>query len=146
MQNLDNESILLISEGKYSEQELEKIFALKALKENPGILGNAFTFEKLVYVLNGLKPNVMMLEPPTILHIAKAIKFLQNEFLDHKWHPEIKQYIAHVAYEEGWFTLPEILLFAQNELNSLHQNIELDEEQKEIQKLKHLAIEKYLNI
>lgn len=142
---MDNESIILLSEGKHSEQELEKIFALKALQENPGILGNAFTFEKLCYVLNDLKPNITALEPPTILHIVKAVQFLEKQFPDHNWHPEIKQYIAYVAHEEGWVKLPSLLLFAQHELDMLHQNLDLDDDQKKLQELKHLAVDKYLS-
>jgi len=142
---MDNESIILLSEGKHSEQELEKIFALKALQENPGILGNAFTFEKLCYVLNDLKPNITALEPPTTLHLAKAIQFLEKEYPKHNWHPEIKQYIAAISWEEGWVTLPGLLSFAQHELDMLHQNLELDEDQKKLQELKHLAVDKYLS-
>lgn len=146
MKHLDNETILLINE-KLNESQLERIFALKALKENPLILDNVFTFEKLVYVLNDIKPNVDFFEPPTILHIAKAIKFLLEEYPDHKWHFEINQYIAHIAHEEGWVILPTVLSFVQEALTELQKNkeIELDAEQLKIQELKHKAVEKYLS-
>jgi hypothetical protein len=146
MHDMDNETIILLSEGAHSEQQLEKIFALKALQENPGILGNAFTFEKLCYVLNDLKPNVIALEPPTILHIAKAVQFLEKQFPNHNWHPEIKQYIAAIAWEEGWVSLPGLLSFAQHELDMLHQNLDLDDDQKQLQTLKHEAVERYLKV
>lgn len=145
MNNLDNETILLINNEKLNENQLEKLFALKALKENPSILDNVFSFEKLVYVLNDIKPNIDFFEPPTILHIAKAIKFLSEQYPDHQWHFEINQYIAHIAHEEGWVSLPAILSFAQDALKELHKNTEFDEEQLKIQNLKHKAVEKYLS-
>jgi hypothetical protein len=138
-----NDTAVLINDGKLSEIQLEKIFALKALKSNPGLLGNVFSFEKLVYVLNGVKPNVDIFDPPTILHIAKALHILG---IKEEWHTEIKKYIAHLAKEEGWVYLPKVLDFAQPELDEISHSVELDEEQKAIQKLKHQAIEKYLVI
>lgn len=141
---MDNETILLINETK-SEDELELIFALKALKENSLILENAFTFEKIVYVLNKIKPNVTYLELPNILMIAKAVQYLNKNYNDNiEWHPEIKMYIAYIAKEEGWVKLPKILSFADHELSLLNINIELDEEQKILQDLKHKAVEMYL--
>lgn len=141
---MDNESVVLINE-KLTELQLEKLFALKALRENPGILGNVFSFEKLVYVLNGCKPNVDVLEPPTILHVAKAIQFLNKNYSDNlDWHTEIKKYIACIAHDEGWHTLPEILNFAQNDLDELQKNVELDAEQQKFQELKHKAVKEYL--
>lgn len=148
---MDNETIILINDGKLSENQLEKTFALKALLNNPGILGNIFSFEKLVYVLNNMKPNVETFEPPTILHIAKAIQHLNLHYfhdldIDKNWHPEIKRYIAYLAQEEGWVYLPEILKFAQEDLNEISHAVELDEEQKQVQELKHKAVQKYLVI
>ena len=139
---MDNETILLINDNKLTEIQLERIFALKALNENPGILENVFTFEKLVYVMNGLKPNVVMFDPPTILHIAKAVRALDLKDLN----SEIKKFIAHLAFEEGWFDLPGVLSFAQPELDEISNRIVLDEDQKVMQKLKHKAVEKYLVI
>jgi hypothetical protein len=142
---MDNETIVLINDNKLSEQELEKVFALKALQENPGILGNVFAFEKLCYVLNNLKPNTTALQPPTILHLAKAIQFLQKEYPEHHWHREVKEYIAQIALDEGWYLLPSILNFAQKELDAIsYKKEELDEDQKKLQELKHLAVNKYL--
>jgi hypothetical protein len=145
MLNIDNETIILVDEGKRSESELEKIFALKALRQNPGILGNAFTFEKLCYVLNDLKPDINTFEPPTILHICKAIQFLEKQYPNFNWHPEIKEYIAQIGLDEGWYLLPSVLNFAQKELDAIsYKKEELNEDQKKMQELKHLAVKKYL--
>lgn len=140
---MDNDTILLLNETK-SEQELEFLFALKALKANPSLLENAFTFEKLVYVLNKQKPNVTHLEPPNILMIAKAIDFLKKDDPDIEFHREIAMYIACIAHEEGWIKLPEILSFADSQLALLTVEHELDEEQKALQDLKHKAVKMYL--
>lgn len=139
---MDNETAVLINDGKLNENQLEKIFALKATKANPGLLGNVFAFEKLVYVLNDLKPNVDIFDPPTILHIAKAIHLLGEQ----DWHIEVKKYIAHLAKEEGWVYLPEVLSFAQPELDEISHSVELDEDQQAVQNMKHHAVRKYLVI
>lgn len=140
---MDNETLLLLNEKK-SEQEMEFLFALKALKENTQMLDNAFVFEKMVYVLNHMKPNVTQLEPPNILMVAKAVDYLNKNFGKIDFHQEIKMYIAHIAFDEGWFTLPDVLSFAENQLDLLHVKIELDEEQKALQDLKHKAVAMYL--
>ena len=114
---------------------------MKAIHANPGLLDNAFVFEKICYALNHTKPNVEYFEPASILQIAKAISKLPL----HTWNNEIKQYVAHIARQEGWVTLPKILLFAQHDLEMLSSSVELDEDQKKVQQLKHLAVEKYLN-
>jgi hypothetical protein len=139
---MENDTIVLINDGKLTETQLERIFALRALKNNPEILENVFTFEKLVYVMNGLKPNVDIFDPPTILHIAKAVHELHLTDLNF----EIRMFIAHIAFDEGWVTLPKVLSFAQPELDELSNEIELDEDQQAMQNMKHKAIEKYLVI
>lgn len=145
MHDFDNETILLLNEGKYSELDLEKMFALKAFNGNRTLFeSNWFAFEKLCNVLNDIKPNVNIMEPITLLQAAKAIKEIKKYCKDFNPEQEIRQYIANIAHEEGWYKLPEVLNFAQSELNMLQQNIELDEEQKKIQQLKHIAVEKYL--
>lgn len=145
MNNLDNETILLFNNNKLSEDKLEKIFALKALNENKSLFeNNWFAFEKLSNVLNNIKPNINILEPISVLQASKAIKVLTSNF---EFSPgqEVKQYIAHIAHEEGWAKLPDILNFCQNELNLLQpQSINLDDEQMKIQNLKHIAVAKYL--
>jgi len=141
MDDLDNETIVLLSGDRATELELERHFALKALRHNPGILSNVTTFEKLCFVLNDIKPNMETFEPPCILVVAKALHELEKH---PEWNNEIVQFIAHIAHEEGWHTLPEILKFAQAALEDLQEDCELDEEQQKIQSLKHLAVKKYL--
>jgi len=140
--DLDNETICLINEGRYTENEMEKIFALKALESNSGILDNVHTFSKLMQVMNNLKPSVETFEPISILVIAKGIKELRLQ--EHDFNNEIKFYIAHIAFEEGWIKLPEILNWAQEELDELSFEFELDEDITKMQELKHKAVERYL--
>lgn len=141
---MDNETIVLINnEGLYNENQLEKLFALKALKKNPGILGNVHTFQCLCYVLNGIKPNVTSFEPVTLLNIVKAVNELKMGE-DFDWHDEIRQYIAHLAFEEGWINLPEILKFSQEQLDELNCEFEMDEDIQKMQELKHEAVKRYL--
>ncbi len=140
MLNHDNETLLLINE-KLSEIQLERVFALKALSVNPEILDNPVVFEKMVYVLNEIKPNFEAFNPPTTLQVAKAASMLGSR----TWHPDIVKYIAHIAHEEGWVEMPSILSFANEELKSLHAgDYTLDEDQQKVQYLKHKAVELYL--
>ena len=148
---MDNETVVLInheSKNPISELELEKYFAVKALNENPGILGNAFTFGLLCHVLNNIKPDTNTWEPPTVLMFAKAVDFLNKKmFVDkpHIWHPEICEYIAQISHAEGWVKLPEVLEFAQKELNNLQpKEVMLDDDGKENQKKKMDACYTYL--
>lgn len=139
MDDIDNETIVLLNDGRLSELELEKQFALNALQHNPGILSNPITFEKLCFVLNDIKPNMETFEPPCILVIAKALKHLK-----HDWNNEIIQYIAHIAHEEGWHRLPDNLKFAEEALKELQEEIELEQDEERMQELKHIAVKKYL--
>ncbi len=139
MDDIDNETIVLLNEGRLSELELEKQFALNALKHNPGMLSNSTTFEKLCFVLNDIKPNMETFEPPCILVIAKALQTLK-----HDWNNEIVQYVAHIAHEEGWHRLPDNLRFAEEALKELQEEIDLDEDEQKMQELKHVAVKKYL--
>ena len=142
MFDMDNETIVLINEGKYTELELEKIFALKALKANPTILDNPISFEKLCSVLNDIKPNMETFEPASVLMLAKALSIIK----EHEWNNEIIQYIAHVAHGEGWLDLPKELKFAEPALKALQIDIEeLDEDALKLQELKHKAVERYLD-
>jgi len=145
-EDMDNETIVLINETM-NEGQLEKLFALKALKQNPGILGNIHTFSKLMEVLNNVKPSVDLFEPINLLCIAKGVKEL-NLPKDFDWHDEIRWYTSNIAHEEGFLQLPEILNFAQDQLDELNNYFdynELNEDQKKIQEMKHLAIKKYLS-
>ena len=142
LQDFDNETLYLELHKTKSEQELEKLFALKALKDNPLILENVLSFEKLCYALNHIKGNFNAFEPASLLMIAKTIKDINHKDFNN----EIKQYIAHIAWSEGWINLPEILSFSQNELDSLNNKHELDEEQKQIQAMKHNALDQYLKL
>ena len=144
----DNDTFLLENDGKLTESELEEIFVFKALGQNPGILGHTHSFMKVMEVLNGTKPNVDYFEPISILCIAKGIKILNSKLHEymqnHAWHPEIKLLISCIAHDEGWIKLPDILSFAQNELDELQEEFEIDEEINKLQELKHWAIQKYL--
>lgn len=143
---MDNETFIFANNSsRYSEGDLEKLFAFKAIESNPYILDNPFVFEKFVYVCNGIKPNVDYFEPPTILHIAKALQTAKHLRPEHLWGHEIKMYIALIANDEGWVNLPDPLKIAQGTLESLwREKPTLDDEQKELQRLKCLAVKMYL--
>ncbi len=139
----DNETILLNNQDK-SEQDLEELFAVKAIKHNPSILENPFSFEKVCYALNHRKPTFDYYEPASVLMMAKAIKILKDIVPNHNYDYEIRNYIAIHAHDEGWVELPEILSFANKELQDLNVKVELDEEMKQMQKMKHDAVSEYL--
>lgn len=79
----DNEYLYYELAKTHSEEKLEQLFALKALKGNPAILKNPFAFEKLCYALNGVKANFNSVEPASILMIAKAVKYILDLSLIH---------------------------------------------------------------
>ena len=140
---MDNETIVLIDDGKTPEAKLERLFALKAIKHNPELLDNPMVFEKLCFVFNDIKPNMESFEPPCILVIAKAMQILGQ--IKTSWNNEITQYVAHIAQEENWVRLPDILIFAQEALEDLQSDYGiLDEDQKLMQSLKHNAVKHYL--
>lgn len=124
MLDLDNETIIL-NNPDASDEELEKIFAIKALVGNPaGVLQNVMGWEKFCFAVNNIIPNPEAVDIPNVLMIAHAVqeaeqvlnkKLLFNEPTEHM----TIVYIATVAFDEGWVILPRILNFAQNELNKL---------------------------
>lgn len=142
---MDNETAVIINNEKRSEADLEKYFALKALRDNPAILENVLSFQNLAYVLCGLKPNVDAWEPSNILILTKAAKELKRLGYE-VYNNEIKQYIAHIGHSEGWLVLPDDLLFAQDALKDLQMHDSIDDDQAAIQRLKHKAVDKFLNL
>ena len=122
--NQDNETIILNNPGT-SDQDLEELFAIKALINNPNaILQNVVAFEKFCFAVNGLIPDPEVMDIPNVLMVAYAVKKIE-EVLKKKLiliepadHFTIC-YIANVAYDEGWVILPELLHFAQHELDKL---------------------------
>jgi len=142
---MDNETLLLALPDK-SEAEMERFFAEKAIRENPeAVLSSVVPFEKAVYVFNDLKPNFTTFEPLNTLCNAKAVHEIKKILPDWEFNSEINYYLAYIAWGEGWVKMPDVLSFAQTELDKIapaHQ--ELDEEQKKFQMLRHAAAEKYM--
>ena len=144
MLDLQNETIAY-QNSKLTESELEELFAIKAVINNHGILDNPFLFEKICHAVNHQHNNFDTVSPATILMIAKAVKIIQGHIKNVTWNNEIKWYIACEAFEEGWIKLPVVLSFAQPELDKLAcKYTDHTEEVNQLQKLKHDAVEKYL--
>lgn len=127
MINFDNETIILLNPNLPSE-ELEELFAIKALVNNPNaILQNIMAFSSFCLAVNGIIPNPESVEIPNLLMVCgavyKAEKALNKKllFLEPADHQTIT-YIANIAFDEGWVILPDILKFAQKELNKLTSN------------------------
>lgn len=120
----DNETIIL-NNPSLSEEELEELFACKALVGNPtGVLQNVMAFEKFCFAVNGIIPNPESVDVPNVLMIAAAIQKAQKLLDKKELFTEVSDhntvcYIAHVAFDEGWVILPTILSFAQKELDKL---------------------------
>jgi hypothetical protein len=121
---MDNETIILLHPD-LPDEDLEELFATKALYNNPNaILQNVMAFEKFCFAVNGEIPNPDAVDIPNVLMMACAVKkaekilhrkLLFSEPADHT----TIVYIAHVAFDEGWVILPDILQFAQHELDKL---------------------------
>lgn len=127
MLDQDNETIIL-NNPNLSSEELEELFAIKALVVNPNaVLQNVMGFEKFCFAVNGIIPNVEVVDIPNLLMVAYAVqkseqvlkrKLVLIEPADHM----TICYIANIAWDEGWVVLPSILSFAQKELNKLTTN------------------------
>lgn len=117
MLNLDNETIAL--DSTLSRVELEELFAMKAVLGNPDIVNNVCVFEKLCFALNGEIPSFEVINIPTVLDIAVAIKklpkFIPNE--------TITKYVAIIAWNDGFSILPSILKFAQPYLTKISSDL-----------------------
>jgi hypothetical protein len=124
MLHQDNETLIL-NHSEMSDQDLEELFAMKALLVNPnGILQSVPGFEKFCFAVNGFIPNPETVDIPNVLMIAHAVdkaekalnrKLLFTEPADHT----VIVYIAHILYDEGWIIAPKILHFAQVQLDKL---------------------------
>jgi hypothetical protein len=120
----DNETIIL-NNPDLLDEELEKVFAIKALINNPNaVLQNIMAFEKFCFAVNGIIPNPEAVDIPNILMVAYAVKkaeevlhtkLLFEEPADHT----TIVYIANIAFYDGWVLLPPILNFAQHQLDKL---------------------------
>ena len=120
----DNETIILNHPG-LKDEELEELFAIKALMVNPNaVLQNVNAWEKFCFAVNGIIPNTDAVDIPNVLMVACAVqkaetalhrKMLMTEPADHT----TIVYIANVAWDEGWVILPDLLHFAQKELDKL---------------------------
>jgi hypothetical protein len=119
----DNETIIL-NNPDLSDEELEELFALKALHHNYDVITNVMAFEKFVFAVNGIIPNFERVDIPNLLMVASALKkaerVLQRQlkFEEPNEHTT-KVYIAHIAHEDGFVIMPRCLSFAQEELNKI---------------------------
>ena len=124
MLDMDNETLILLHPNS-TDEELEELFAIKALiKNEQGILQNVMAFEKFCFAVNTIIPNPEVVDIPNVLMIAYAVKKAEKVlnkkllFLEPADHTTIV-YIANVAFDEGWVLLPDILYFAQHQLDKL---------------------------
>ena len=122
--NQDNETLILNNPNS-TDEELEELFAIKALIINPQmILSNVMAFNNFCWAVNDIIPNVEAFDPPNLLMVAHAIQKIEEVlgkkplFLEPHEHTTIV-FIANIGFDEGWVILPSILYFAQKELDKL---------------------------
>lgn len=118
MLSKDNETILLEMWGKGSREDLEKLFAMKAVIGNPDIVNNVMVFEKLAIALDGQIPSFEHVEYPTALQVINAVVRLRKS----KIVPEsemVKKYIACVLFDDGFVIAPKPVAFVQKQLDAL---------------------------
>jgi hypothetical protein len=141
---MDNETILLALPDR-GEGDLERVFVEKAIRERPAaVLSNALAFEKAVYVFNGLKPDFGTFEPLNTLCNAKGVNEILKIVPEWEFNREIAQYLAYIAWGEGWVEMPSVLSFAQRNLDQIGEKRNLTDEEESLQTLKHEAVNKYL--
>lgn len=141
---MNNETILLALPNR-PENELERVFVEKAIKENPeGVLSNVLAFEKAVYAFNGMKPDFKTFEPLNTLCNARGVSEILKIVPGWRFNREIASYLAYIAWCEGWTEMPDVLSFAQKALDSISPKRLLTEEEKQFQSIKHAAVKEYL--
>ena len=120
MHNLDNETIYLEFRDKMSREELEELFASKAISQNPGMANNVMVFEKLCLALNGVIPSFDHVEEPSMTMVCGALVKMKKLGIDVTLLSEtVKKYIACVGYNDGFVILPRIASFSQSFLDRL---------------------------
>lgn len=118
MLSRDNDALVLELSGKYSREQLEALFAIKAAVGNPDVVNNVMAFEKICLALSGEIPSFEHVECPTAFQVINAIVQLRKRDVQPTSESVLK-YIACVLYDDGFVIAPKSVSFVQKYLDQL---------------------------
>lgn len=104
----------------------EKIYALRAVKNNPAVLLNWHLFEKVVSAFSSRKADFAFAQKPSLGECSAAVAIISKLTTD-PIGPEVSDYIAAVALDEGYVTLAPSKFLNQfdDELEAIRKSMDL---------------------
>lgn len=135
------ESIMweLMDRGVQITQELfDRLNCAMCLAMQPAFLNDWHVFENCVLAMNGVSVHAFHIQKPDVAHICAAIseasmifdkenKKLEGENAEGFFHPDIEMYVARVLQHDHYMLAPELVSFAQDELDKLNKNTHIND-------------------
>lgn len=107
LEYLEPETVRQVRGEDVSDYEVIRELTLKVLKETEAPFVDFYVFEDVVHVLNGLEPDVDVLQgttPEQIWYALQQIKVIRSK--PYEFSHEVKEYIKYIFKEEGFLFLP----------------------------------------
>jgi hypothetical protein len=111
-----------INGGVISQENKDKIQAVKTLHVTDAFWEDMHAFEKMGLALNGIHVVFNLMQDFTTEQIAKAVVISSRIKTGIPFSEDVKAYVGTKAHEEGFVYLPPILEFAQPYLNKLQMH------------------------
>ena len=132
------------------DMDKQKALALKVVYNNRSTFEDMDVFENTVLVLNGIDPNVTIMEGSTPEFIWKAINLMKQIHPKVSFSDEVKEYIKAIFVDNGCMFFPpkselENPIIEQVKQRARTGPFPLKEDDIGIQALRYLKIEKYIN-
>jgi len=108
---------------RVNEENKNKIMAVRVLIGSSLFWTEWEVFEKVVAAFNDRVPIFRMKEDVSLGEIAYTVS-VANKIRDRDYGGEIEAFVAAEAFEEGYVKLPEVLSFAQEDLDELSKDTE----------------------
>lgn len=123
-----------------NEESKNKLMAIKVVMANEYFWNEWEVFEKVCTALNSRVPVFQTMDDLSIGELALAVH-LVSKLKRRPFGIEVKAYVASEAQEEGYVMLPEVLSFAQEQLDSLMQGTPGPEVRDELRKRGPMSID-----
>ena len=134
----------------FDSMDTQKALALKVIYNNRSTFEDMDVFENVVLVLNGIDPNVTIMEGSTPEFIWKAINIMKKIHPKVDFSEEVQEYIKVIFVDNECMFFPpksgiENPILTQVKQRARSGPFPLKEDLIGIQALKYLKIEHYLN-
>jgi len=132
-----------------TQMEKQKVLAIKVIHNNRCAFEDMDVFENIVFVLNGIDPNVTIMEGSTPEFIWKALDTIRQIHPKIEFAEEVKEYIKSIFLDQGYKVFPpksgiDSPLLEQVEDRALHGPFPLEEDDIGIQALRYLKTMEYI--